>query len=656
MAFMIPACYRGDNDNSERDIFDWFQQDVATQGWYVHHGVQIAKHISQTQGESDFVVIVPGLGVVVLEIKSWTTIRRQGGRWEFGRGETILSTDDPVRQATENRESILDHFEKNGFSRRDLSVTWAIAFPNGHYHAIPDKGIDAFDEKIIDYDDLFHSGVSQEEALRNRIKTILNEFIAKRNEDTRRGRDHFQFRQLSAENASRLSGLIRKDFTVSSVESVLRDQERVDVSRCTEAQNHVLECLEENERILLLGAAGTGKTFVAMDAVKRLRLKNADNPAWRIGLFCYNELLGKKLEKWAHDSDKRRIVAGTFKSYVAKVADDVPEEIRKTQLASEAERPGMFSRILGRMRSLLPSGDGGSDDLQSEQPEAEISDKLAQLFLRKNRETTDAKFDFLVIDEFQDFLTEKNFEIMDRILKGGLTDGNWLICGDFENQSIQSVVGKVLSPLQLRTEKKLAFTICRLKENCRNTPTISKAINDQVSPRTKYVRSLRKVSEFSPKVVPVCVADADQTFMAIRNQMQELLNAGFKLGDITVEFSDRTVCEKVWELASNPSDPVEAGRWQKNGFDRSKARMVSVARFKGLDSPAVILVLDERTDIPRTHFADDSRQSSLLYVGMSRATSHLVILASRKFVDQYHGLRPNEITDSAGHRKNRGRK
>jgi ATP-dependent exoDNAse (exonuclease V) beta subunit len=45
----------------------------------------------------------------------------------------------------------------------------------------------------------------------------------------------------------------------------------------------------------------------------------------------------------------------------------------------------------------------------------------------------------------------------------------------------------------------------------------------------------------------------------------------------------------------------------------------TIRRFKGLERPVVVLVELK---------ADDSRLSRLLYVGASRATQHLVVIAS----------------------------
>ncbi len=62
---------------------------------------------------------------------------------------------------------------------------------------------------------------------------------------------------------------------------------------------------------------------------------------------------------------------------------------------------------------------------------------------------------------------------------------------------------------------------------------------------------------------------------------------------------------------------------------------MSIRRFKGLDHPAVILVLPSNATVPKNRRANEDEKSSLLYVGMSRATFRLVIIAPPKFLQGF---------------------
>jgi superfamily I DNA/RNA helicase len=62
-------------------------------------------------------------------------------------------------------------------------------------------------------------------------------------------------------------------------------------------------------------------------------------------------------------------------------------------------------------------------------------------------------------------------------------------------------------------------------------------------------------------------------------------------------------------------------RWEPNS---NKIRFSTIHAFKGLDAPAVILTDVDNPNIPG--FED------LLYVGLSRSTSRLVMLANRRVI------------------------
>jgi superfamily I DNA/RNA helicase len=88
-----------------------------------------------------------------------------------------------------------------------------------------------------------------------------------------------------------------------------------------------------------------------------------------------------------------------------------------------------------------------------------------------------------------------------------------------------------------------------------------------------------------------------------------------------------------WLMAEDPSAPVEAWPYRlmpEYGPEGSvlppptkgnEVRVATIHRFKGLESPVVVLCeIDGRVD--------EADLAGLLYVGATRARSHLVIVAS----------------------------
>ena len=71
MARMIPSQLPTDcKSPGERSLFPRFKNDPDTAGWIVLHSLGVAKHPKRIEGELDFVVIVPGAGILCLEVKA----------------------------------------------------------------------------------------------------------------------------------------------------------------------------------------------------------------------------------------------------------------------------------------------------------------------------------------------------------------------------------------------------------------------------------------------------------------------------------------------------------------------------------------------------------------------------------------------------------
>ena len=81
MARMIPSQISPDTESfAERKVFRLFQNMPDTDDWCVIHSVALARHTTQSQGEADFVVVIPNMGVFALEVKGGG-ISYQGGQW-----------------------------------------------------------------------------------------------------------------------------------------------------------------------------------------------------------------------------------------------------------------------------------------------------------------------------------------------------------------------------------------------------------------------------------------------------------------------------------------------------------------------------------------------------------------------------------------------
>ena len=85
MARMMPAFCPIDAPPGEKAVYSALQSDRGTDDWIVLHSLGIADHVRQVEGEADFVIIIPEVGILVIEVKSHQTIdRRADGTWKLG--------------------------------------------------------------------------------------------------------------------------------------------------------------------------------------------------------------------------------------------------------------------------------------------------------------------------------------------------------------------------------------------------------------------------------------------------------------------------------------------------------------------------------------------------------------------------------------------
>ncbi len=92
MRLIPPSIAESTQSGGERVVFDALAATSdphataagAADGWTVLHSFDIADHRRQLAGEIDFLCIVPGKGVLVLEVKGCHELHRHEGDWYYG--------------------------------------------------------------------------------------------------------------------------------------------------------------------------------------------------------------------------------------------------------------------------------------------------------------------------------------------------------------------------------------------------------------------------------------------------------------------------------------------------------------------------------------------------------------------------------------------
>jgi hypothetical protein len=127
MTNLIPGSCADDAPPGERELFEKLQTASGTEHWIAFHSLNIARHKTQVEGEADFVVIVPGRGVLIIEVKSHERVEADGaGRWKLGNEE--WKTKSPFDQASGSMHSVADFLDSRGANAIGYPIWYCVWF------------------------------------------------------------------------------------------------------------------------------------------------------------------------------------------------------------------------------------------------------------------------------------------------------------------------------------------------------------------------------------------------------------------------------------------------------------------------------------------------------------------------------------------------
>ena len=137
----------------------------------------------------------------------------------------------------------------------------------------------------------------------------------------------------TAPEARAIRNFLRPDFELIVAKGVSIGRIEEKLLRLTQEQYARLDELEANPRCLFEGAAGTGKTLLALEYARR-----ASGNGSRVALFCFNRLLGE----WLHEQTKGAgVAAGTWHAILRRLilesssANEFQEEEQKALQGGE---------------------------------------------------------------------------------------------------------------------------------------------------------------------------------------------------------------------------------------------------------------------------------------------------------------------------------
>ena len=527
-------------------------------------------------GEIDLLLVLPEVGLLVIETKGGQVSRDGFGRWYGGSRRLDVS---PFEQAETSCRAIAAKVTADARWRGQLRTIHAVAFPNTDRESLGrggrDLGTDAPVELVFDRGDL---------ASDDAASAALARVVAFWSGDGARDRS------LSDAQLAVISDVVEPEIVLRSLlRSDLEEGER-ELRAPTQMQLATLRTLRGVRRASITGCAGSGKSLLAVEKARSLAHDGFDTL-----LVCYNQPLSRA---FLRDPALRpfiaseRLVVATFHELCRRFAADAGTLPAGTPGAG----PAWFEALPGALDRAMPVAGG--------------------------------RFQAIVVDEGQDF-----DELWLLLLTGLLVDPLGGILYVFHDPS--QAIYRPDHVASLGLDDYPLLDNCR---NARPIHDFAFRFYDgglDVEAIREDGRAPLVVAADGEAETLAAIRDVLHTLVhqehVDRSQIAVLTGVGldhsavwrqrrFK-GDLTLWNGSVGDAGKSLGLSADQVPDQPAGT----------ILCETIHRFKGLERDVVILV-ELRTD--------DARLDKLLYVGASRAKHHLVVIVPAELSLRFSSMGP----------------
>ncbi|MHA7128528.1 nuclease-related domain-containing DEAD/DEAH box helicase [Algoriphagus namhaensis] len=531
MAKLLPPYIdKSCKSTGEKMLFEIFKNSPFTKDWIVLHSLNLSQHTVRLYGEIDFLILIPGGGIYVMEVKGGD-VKCIDGVWHFiDRYGNVNKNKSPFNQARDAMFSLRSAIEKEfgkGHKFTKILSGFLCAFP----HITFDKHSVEYESwQILDKDSI-QSGTE------SFFKNLVQQFIKKH-----KGQRWFSEKDSlpDANDLNSLCDFLRGDFErVRTVKERLAEFDK-EVKKYTEEQYRILDSIQLNDRSVTQGSAGTGKTMIALESAVRAAAEGKT-----VFLTCYNRLIGewmqKQVEEW-----KDKITVSSLHSFLFKQSKGFNYD------KSQSSKQDFYSKYLPiLLKDIYQKG-------------------ISQ------------KFDKLIIDEGQDLIREEYLSLFDSMVTGGFTNGNWEIYGDFERQAIYAQLSKKEMIDLLKSSGQYSNFL--LKINCRNT----KQIGEETSLISGFEKPpfLLEHLEGVPVEYIFYTDEAHHKTLLVQ-QLQKLSSSKLPLNELVI------ISPRKFESSCSDSVPGFTIREIKNNNEICPAQtfygFATVQSYKGMESNYILI-------------------------------------------------------------------
>ncbi|WP_098465458.1 nuclease-related domain-containing DEAD/DEAH box helicase [Isoptericola jiangsuensis] len=527
-----------DDGGAERAVWEALVA-ALPDGAAVFHGVHLQEGCQEY--EIDVLVAWPGVGVAAIEVKGGY-VDRVDGAWCQGSGDARHRID-PVVQVQGARHALQALLRERGDLAATARTAHLVAFPH-RYVPSTWSTLDLPRDMLVDRGDLETPG-----EVAARVKRAIE----------RHGQGHHC---LDDAGADELAGSLVGGLPGQSEHLARAFEHETRLEQMTRDQSRVLDLLGKAPRLRVVGGAGSGKTYLALEQARR-RTRAGE----RVALLCCSRGLGRYFER----------ITATWPA---------------------RERPAWVGLFHDLPRAW--GATGGRDD-DPDYWERDLPLELGRL--AGERDHADL-FDTVVVDEAQDF--------------GDLWWPSLLRClRDPEHGGLHVFLDDAQRVFPRDGQAPIDLVPVTLDENLRSTKQIAQVFG-ALSPDVVKPRGLDGA--------PVRIVDvpAERAVEAADDAVEALLDEGWEPGQVALLATGRRHPEQVNVVGTSGHDAY----WD-DFFAGTDVFYGHVLGFKGLERQVVVLAVNGVRDAARVR--------EMLYTGLSRARTLLVVVGDRSWIEEVGG-------------------
>lgn len=560
---LIPSFIEDNSPPGERLLFSAFER--SEKEWIVLHSLDLAPYNNNRRTEIDFIIIMPEKGIVCIEVKSQKDIAFVGDKWQ---PPSIKRS--PFKQAMDARYALHRRLkDKFGERLAHIPVMHLCIFPRSDFNLHHNASISSFE--VIDQAD-FRACVNKNSL----AEKISEKFTRAIDADPQVTRLSNPLKEIDINNIVDFCYPIRKRKPELAAEIKAKQIELENTLLVQ--QKPIIQLSQLNNRVIVEGGAGTGKTLIGLEVARRKALDGK-----RVAFLCFNNLIGRACEAILRKCELPNLLVGSVYRVLLDISGiSIPQNARADWWNFESI-------------SL-------------------IEEKLTDPGFK-----AEVYFDYLVIDEAQDILARPDlWNCLQNFLKTGLEKSKFLLLGDFVNQSLNDNVDEMNR--ELRRIKGFS-TSWIIDQNCRNYKQIGQlALTLSASEKSTWSGFMRTGGGLD-KWQLEAYSDNSKQAELISNAITKAEQAGFQKRDITI-LTFGSLQKSVIELLKSKVDvsPVSVDN------NLNKITYATINSYKGMENKVIII-----TDVViAAKYLETERK--VFYTGMTRATEQLVVFCKKTVI------------------------